>query len=94
MFAQYYEITFTSETYLNLTNVYNNLLIINNSPFQLQVYYRKILLCKLESYQEITLENVFTKLKNNKQFDENVQLYFYSSAGGLDTNIRLINYGE
>lgn len=89
MFTQFYELNFLNEGYLNLTNVYKDLIIINNSSEELKVYYRTILVCKLPSNSSITLENIFG---SGKKYDENIQLKFVSNSIS-SVNVHIINYG-
>lgn len=90
MFAQFYELNFNGVGYINLTNVYENLYIKNNSSMEINVFYRSILICKLEGFQEITLFKIF---KTGTQYDENIQLKFENNSG-LSANVKLINFGK
>lgn len=91
MFTQFYSLDFITTGFLNLTNVYKNLWIENNSSYEISVFYRNILICKIPSFASITLENVFNS-NTKKQFDENVQLKFTANSS-VSTNIKLLNYG-
>lgn len=89
MNIQFYENTFNSFTYINLTNIYPNLLIINKSNVTVSVFYRETKICEVEGQTYLSLENVFTQ---GKQFDENAQLKIVS--GYPNTYLQIINYGK
>lgn len=96
MFVNYYKITFINTFTLNLTNVFNNLLIKNNDGSIIQIYYRNILIAELEKNETLELRNVFyniyDKTKFNKIYDDNVQLVFKNDSIGTSV-VKIYNYG-